>query len=67
MAYKTSSRRLGTKLLNWNLEQEELRIMAKAFLSDAVKEGFWSSRKGGNSISNSSNEEYAIWKLDFGN
>lgn len=60
MAYTTSSGRPGTTLLDWKSEQEELRIMAKAFLSDAVKKPFWLSRKGGDSMPGSSNEEYAI-------
>ncbi|KAL5350986.1 hypothetical protein ACLOAV_004559 [Pseudogymnoascus australis] len=57
MDYTTRSGCPGTKLLNWKFEQEELKIMAQAFLSDAVEEGFWSTRKGGDSISNCSNEE----------
>ena len=60
MAYTTRSGCPGTKLLNWKFEQEELKIMAQAFLSDVVEKEFWSNRKGGDSISNSSNEEYAI-------
>jgi hypothetical protein len=60
MTYTTRSGCPRVKLLNWNLEQEELKIMAKAFLYDAVEVEFWSSRKRGNSVSNSSTEEYAI-------
>src|SRR5690349_600060 len=60
MAYTIKSGCLGIKLLNWKFEQEELKIRAQAFLSDVVKEGFWSNQKRGGSISNSSNEEYAV-------
>ncbi|KFY80893.1 hypothetical protein V499_00303 [Pseudogymnoascus sp. VKM F-103] len=57
MAYTTRSGCAGTKLLNWKFEQEELKIMAQAFLSDAVEEEFWSNRKGGDSIPKGSDEE----------
>jgi hypothetical protein len=59
-AYTTSGGCPGTKLLKWKSEQEELKIMAEAFLPDAEKEEFWSSVKGGDSVLNSSNEKYAI-------
>lgn len=45
--YITKSGRLGTKLCDWNFinDQEELKLMAVAFLSDAQNVGLWNRLK----------------------
>lgn len=69
-AYTTRDGRPGTKLLNWNsiTEQEELKMMAEAFLSEAKKEEFWSSLKGlgGDSRPSYSDKQYAFSSFSKG-